>query len=197
MASTTSPANGASFDVGSVINKAARAGGETRILEQIPKRHVGVGNTRNHRPTEANDAAIRLKRFRERGIFRNRHHFGVPPQPLEFIKRPRFGRENVDQIIPVIRQYPFGVGEAFYADGIFATSFQLLADFFHDGLDLLGIASAADDEKIGERGDFAQVQNANIEGLLRFGGSNGGEPRGGGERRCNRMRGRVVLLSDS
>jgi hypothetical protein len=103
----------------------------------------------------------------------------------------------VDQIIPVIRQNPFGVGEAFHADGILAAPFQLLADLFHDGLNLLGIAPAADDEKIGEGGDFAQIQDANIEGFLRFGGSNGGEPRGGGERRCNGVRGRVVLLSDS
>jgi hypothetical protein len=29
-------------------------------------------------------------------------------------------------------------------------------------LDLLGIASAADDEEIGEGGNFAQIQNANV-----------------------------------
>jgi hypothetical protein len=74
---------------------------------------------------------------------------------------------------------------------------ELLADLFHDGLDLLGIASAADHEKIGEGGDFAQVQHANVQGFLGFGGSNGGEPRRSGERRCSRVRGRVVLLSDS
>jgi len=102
----------------------------------------------------------------------------------------------VDQIIAVIRQNPFGVFEAFHADGIFAALIELLADLFHDRLDLLGIASAADHEKIREGGDFAQVQNANVEGFLRFGGSNGGEPRGSGLERRYGLRGRAVLLSD-
>jgi len=101
-------------------------------------------------------------RFGWRGIFGNRHHLRVPPQALEFIEGARFWREDVNQVIAIIGQDPFGVGEAFHADGIFAASFKLLADHFHDGLDLLWIASAADDEKIGEGGDFAQIQNANV-----------------------------------
>jgi hypothetical protein len=73
----------------------------------------------------------------------------------------------------------------------------LLAHFFHDGLDLLGIASTADDEEIREGSDLAQVQNTNVEGFLGLGGSNGGEPRRSGERRRDGLRDRVVLLSDS
>ena len=72
----------------------------------------------------------------------------------------------MNQIVAVIRQDPFGVREAFHADGIFAASFKLLADFFDDCLDLLGIASAADDEEIRESRNVTQVQNANIEGLF-------------------------------
>lgn len=63
----------------------------------------------------------------------------------------------MNHIIAIIGQNPFGVREAFHADGIFAALFQLLADFFHDRLDLLGIASTADHEEIRERGYFAQV----------------------------------------
>jgi hypothetical protein len=86
----------------------------------------------------------------------------------------------MNQVIAVIRQDPFGVCEAFHANRIFAALIELKADLFHDGLHLLGIASAADHEKIREGGDFAQVQNANVEGFLGFGGSNSGEPRGNG-----------------
>jgi hypothetical protein len=49
-------------------------------------------------------------------------------------------------------------------------------------LNLLRITSAADHEKIREGSHFAQVQNANVEGFLGLGGSNCGEPRGGGKR---------------
>ena len=120
----------------------------------------------------------------------------MPPQALKFIERASFRREHVNQIVPVIGQDPLCVCEAFHADWIFASLIQLLADLFDDRLDLLGIASAANHEKIREGGHFTQVQNANVEGFLRFGGSNSGEPRGGCERLGNWVRGRVVLLSD-
>jgi hypothetical protein len=121
----------------------------------------------------------------------------MPPQALELIERAGFRREYVDQVVAIIRQDPFSVREAFHADRIFATLIELLANFFHNGLDLLGIASAADDEKIREGSYFTQVQNPNVDGFLRFSGSNGGKPRGSSERQCSRMRGRVVMLSDS
>ena len=136
-------------------------------------------------------------RFGQRGIFGDGHHFGVPPQPLEFIKRARFWREDVNQIIAIIGQDPFGVCEAFHADRILAALIELQSNLFHDGLELLGIASATDHEKIREGSHLAQVQNANVEGFLGLGGPNCGEPRGGGKRWCSRLRGRVVLLSDS
>ena len=121
----------------------------------------------------------------------------MPPQPLQFVERPRLGRKDVDQIIPVISQDPLRVGEAFHADGIFAALVQLLADLFHNGLDLFGIASSADHEEIRERSNLAQVQNSDVQGFLGFRGSNGSKPRRGAERRCGGMRGRIVLLSDS
>jgi hypothetical protein len=103
----------------------------------------------------------------------------------------------VNHIVAVISQYPFGVFEAFHADRVLAALIELLADLFHDGLDLLGIASAADHEKIREGGNFTQIQNSNVEGFLGFSGSNSGEPQGGGERRCGGLSGRVELLWDT
>ena len=102
----------------------------------------------------------------------------------------------MNQEVAVVRQNPLGVGEAFHADRIFAALIELLSDFFHNGLDLLRIAAAADHEKIRKGGDVAQVQHTNVQGFLRFGGSNSGEPRGDGDQPCGRLRGCVVLLSD-
>ena len=103
----------------------------------------------------------------------------------------------MNQVVSVVRQDPLGVRKTFHADRIFAAPVQLLADLFHDRLDLLGVASATDDEEVREAGDFAQVQDANIKGLLGFGGSNGSEPRRRSDWRCNGVQGRVVLRSDS
>jgi hypothetical protein len=72
----------------------------------------------------------------------------------------------VDQIIPVIGQNPFGVLETFHTDRVFAALGELPADLFDDGLDLFGIASAANHEEIGEGGNFTQVQNTNVESFL-------------------------------
>lgn len=83
----------------------------------------------------------------------------------------------MNQIIAVIRQYPLGVCEAFHAHGMFTALIEPQAHLFHNGLGLFGIASAADHEKIGKGGHFAQVQNTNVESFLRFRGSNSGEPR--------------------
>lgn len=90
----------------------------------------------------------------------------MPPQALQFIKGARLGREHVDKIVAVIRQNPFSVGKSFDADRIFAALIELLAYLFHNGLNLLRVIAAADHEKIGERGDFAQIQNSNIGGFL-------------------------------
>jgi len=43
---------------------------------------------------------------------------------------------------------------------------QLRSDLFRDGLNLSRVAAGADHEKIGERGDFAQIQNTDIGSLL-------------------------------
>jgi hypothetical protein len=50
--------------------------------------------------------------------------------------------------------------------------------FVADALDLAGVGSCRQDKKVGEGGDVAKVQDADIFGLLAIGGSNGGEPGG-------------------
>lgn len=97
----------------------------------------------------------------------------MPPKPVEVVVSPCFRREYVDQIVPVIGQYPFRVVKTFHADGVLPAFLQLQADFFADGLNLLRIGSAADYKKIGKGCDATQIQNPDIDGFLRFGGANG------------------------
>ena len=72
----------------------------------------------------------------------------------------------MDQVISVIGQNPLRVCEAFHAHRIFTAPFKLLADLFNDGLNLFGVVSAADHEKVRERGYVAQIQYTNVEGFL-------------------------------
>lgn len=102
----------------------------------------------------------------------------------------------MNQIIPEIGQDPFGIREAFYADGVFAAFVELLPDLFADGLDLLRIAPAANHEEVGKRRYFAQIEHADVEGLLGFGGSNSSEPWRIGKRRGRGLNGCGALLSN-
>ena len=83
--------------------------------------------------------------------------FGLAPEALEVVIDSGFFGEDVDQVVAVIGKHPFGVGVAFDADRVFAALFQLQADLLGDGLDLLGIGSAANQEEVGEGSDLAQV----------------------------------------
>ena len=105
-----------------------------------------------------------------------RHLLGVAPQALQVIVLARLGGEDVDQIIAVIGQNPFGVFESFHADRIFAALVELRADLFADGLNLLGVGPAADHEEVGERGDFAQVKHTDVDRFFRFRGADCGKP---------------------
>lgn len=86
---------------------------------------------------------------------RNLYHSSMPPQPIEVVINARLRRKDVDQVVAVIGQYPFGVFETFDTHGIFAALGQLASDLFADSLDLFGIAARADDKVIGERRDLA------------------------------------------
>lgn len=129
--------------------------------------------------------------------FGNRDHLSVPPEALQFVISARLLRKYVDQAIPVVRQHPFGIGEAFDTDRIFAAQLHLLRDLFRDGLNLFRIRAGADHEKVGERGYFAQVQYANVDRFFGFSGADGSQPRRGFKRRGNRFNCGVQLLSNS
>ncbi len=103
-------------------------------------------------------------------------HLSVAPQAIEIVIRAGFLGENVDQVIAIIRQDPFGVFETLHADGVFSDIVKLAADLFRDGLNLFGITAGGDDEEIRERGDFAQIEHSNIGGFFRFSGAGCDEP---------------------
>jgi hypothetical protein len=63
----------------------------------------------------------------------------------------------MDQVVPVIGQNPFCILKTLHIHRVLPASFQLQANFLGDGLDLFGIAPAADDEEIGEGSNTAQV----------------------------------------
>jgi len=82
----------------------------------------------------------------------------------------------VDQVVAVIEQDPLRVLVAFDAVRILAQLLQLDFDFVGDGLDLPGVGAAEDDEKIGKRGDFAEVEDLDILRLFRLGCRGGALP---------------------
>jgi hypothetical protein len=83
--------------------------------------------------------------------------FSVTPKAIEIVIGTGFLGKNVDQVVAIIRQNPFGIFEAFHADGVFSDIVKLAPDLFSDGLNLLWIATGGDDEEIGEGRDFAQI----------------------------------------
>ena len=95
----------------------------------------------------------------------------------------------MNQVVAVIGQYPFGVCETFHAHRTLAAFIELTADLFGDGLNLFGIATGADHKKVGEGGDIAQIQYADVGRFLRFSGAGGGKPGRGRERFCEFLSG--------
>src|SRR5579864_4140445 len=55
---------------------------------------------------------------------------------------------------------------------------ELLRHFIRNGLNLARVGAGADQEEIGEAGHALQIEDANILGLLGFGGMHCGEPEG-------------------
>jgi hypothetical protein len=54
---------------------------------------------------------------------------------------------------------------------------QLDFDFIGNGLDLPGVGAGCDDEKVGKRGDFAEIENLDILRLLGIGRLDCREPK--------------------
>ncbi len=73
--------------------------------------------------------------------------------------------------IAIVHEDPFGGIETFPTDGKLAHFLQSSVDFVGDGLRLPGIGRGADDEVIGERRDFPEVQDLQVDcfpGFSRF-----------------------------
>jgi hypothetical protein len=100
----------------------------------------------------------------------------VPPEPLQVIVRPGIRQKDVDDKVAVILKDPFPVVITFDADGKFAAIFQLVVNLVADGLILAGVRSGANQEKIGETGDLAQVERDQILRLLGLGSTCGCDP---------------------
>jgi hypothetical protein len=101
---------------------------------------------------------------------------GVTPQTIEIVVGTGFFGENVNEVIAIIRQHPFGILETLYTHGEFSDIVKLATDLFGDGLNLFGVAAGGDYEEVGERGDFAQIKHSNVGGFLRFSGAGCDEP---------------------
>lgn len=105
---------------------------------------------------------------------------GVPPEAFEAVVFPLFRVEDVHQEVAVIAEDPFGVVVAFHAVREFSCLLlHLQGDFVPDGLDLGLVLARADEEEIGEGGDFPEVEDLDVPGLLGLGGAEGDLPRGG------------------
>jgi hypoxanthine phosphoribosyltransferase len=68
------------------------------------------------------------------------------------------------------------VGVAFDAGGNVAGFLELLLNFIRNGLILPGVIAAADNQRVGEGGDVAQIQYLDVFGLFGVCGANCGEP---------------------
>ena len=91
-----------------------------------------------------------------------RNNGGVTPQPLQVIVRARAFGKDVDQKIAVIHEDPLSRMVAFDADGPFTLFLQLFFDLVRDGLSLAGIGNGADDEEIGKRSDWPEIEDQQV-----------------------------------
>ena len=116
------------------------------------------------------------KFLRWRGKYSILNGPGIAPEALQIVVGSGFFGKNIDYVFAVVHQNPFGVGIAFHARRNVAVLLQIFFNFVGDGLVLLGIRAAANDQGIGEGGHVAQVEHANIFCLFGFGGMDGGKP---------------------
>ena len=86
----------------------------------------------------------------------------------------------MDQEVAVIAENPASAVVAFHAMREFSgLLLHLQGDLVPDSLDLGFVLAGADEEEIGEGGDFPEIEDDDVAGLLGFGGAEGGKPRGG------------------
>jgi hypothetical protein len=87
------------------------------------------------------------------------------------------GQEDVDDKVPIIQKYPFGIVVPFDADWkltpiLLHSHINLIAD----GLVLTDVSTGADQEEVGEACYVSQIEDDSILRLLGKGGSDGSMP---------------------
>ncbi len=96
------------------------------------------------------------------------NNFCVAPKAFQVVVETGLFREDMDDEIAVINQYPLACLVAFGAHRKFTELFQLPTHFIRDGLALAQVCRGTDDEVIREGCDFPKVQDLDADGLLRF-----------------------------
>jgi hypothetical protein len=91
---------------------------------------------------------------------------GFLPEIVELVERTFFFGEDVDNNIPIIQQYPAGIGGPFAVEGLLADLFEGMYHLFGDGFKLARRVAGGHDEIIGEAADVMRVQQDNIGGQL-------------------------------
>ncbi len=126
---------------------------------------------------DANGPGIReIRKLRERqgrpaarsrwGIF-NFGDIGIIPHFLQRVKLTCFFIENMNDDINVIQNDPFLAFKALFAPYVLAGLFlDLLGDIVGEGADLGVGTTLAYDEKVGQRGQLAYIQNAQLFSFL-------------------------------
>jgi len=94
------------------------------------------------------------------------HFLGVAPEALQVVILAGLFAKDVNQEVAVIQQNPFGVLIALHAIGTLPKFAKLRLHFVGNRLNLPRVGAAGNDEKVGKRGDVAQVQNGDILGLF-------------------------------
>lgn len=91
-----------------------------------------------------------------------------PPQPLQVIELPRLFGEDVDNKSAVINQRPVVAAAAFVMRRTSVVTVECFLHRIADGAKLWGASCAADEEKISERAQRAQIENDDGTRLFRL-----------------------------
>ena len=108
-------------------------------------------------------------------------HLGsVAPEGFEVVEVAFVRLEDVDNHAVVIEHDPLAGGKTVGVGGETQIVAQFFADFAADGFEVRVAGAGADDKKVREAGNFAQIENADIFGLFVGSRAGGGESDGFG-----------------
>ena len=82
----------------------------------------------------------------------------------------------MNQEVAVVEQNPFRGVVTLYADRKLSHAFEEVADLVGNCLTLPLVCGSTDDEVVGKRCDFTQIENDQVFGFLRFRALGGNQP---------------------